>query len=290
MWFGVLGPLSVRHGGAMLQVPAPRQRTLLAALLVKPGQPVSFDQLADTVWDGRPPSGARATLRNYVKRLRQGLGPQAGARIRTCDPGYLIDVDAAESDLLTFARLCADGSRAVRACAWRTASDRLSAAEALWRGPALADVRSEQLKERVIPRLEQLRLQAAEGRIEAGLHLGGEEALVPELQALVAAHPWRERFHAQLMLALYRCGRQAEALAAFRDARRALVSEFGVEPGGELQRLHQRMLAADPDLMTRPASAQPASTRCAGPRGGSRRPAWRPRRRCTGARRPTSGR
>jgi DNA-binding SARP family transcriptional activator len=248
MWFGALGPLCVTHSSSVIPVPASRQRVLLAALLVQPGRVVSFDELGEVVWDGTPPPGARATLRNYIKRLRQVLGPDAGRRIVTRDPGYLIDAGEDEVDLVRFAALCAEGGRLVRSSSWRAASDELIRATALWRGAALADIRSEVLKAREVPRLEQLRLQAIEWRIEADLQLGGHHELIPELRALVSEHPWREHFHAQLMLALYRSGRQGEALAAYRAAWHALIGDLGVEPGPDLQRLHQRMLAADPAL------------------------------------------
>jgi DNA-binding SARP family transcriptional activator len=248
MWFGALGPLCVTHSSSVIPVPAARQRVLLAAMLVQPGRVVSFDELGEVVWDGTPPPGARATLRNYIKRLRQVLGPDAGRRIVTRDPGYLIDAGEDEVDLVRFAALCAEGGRLVRSSSWRAASDELIRATALWRGAALADIRSEVLKAREVPRLEQMRLQAMEWRIEADLQLGGHHELIPELRALVSEHPWREHFHAQLMLALYRSGRQGEALAAYRAAWHALIGDLGVEPGPDLQRLHQRMLAADPGL------------------------------------------
>ncbi len=246
--FGILGPLQVRDGNTVVGVPAPRQRVLLAALLVHAGQAVAADALAETVWDGAPPPGAAATLRSHVMRLRRVLGPRAGARVVTRYPGYLVDAGQEEVDLLRFTRLCREGGAAVRAGAWAEASGMLSEALGLWRGPPLADIPAHMLRRDETPELEQLHLQAAEWQIDAELNLGRHGEMIPRLQSLATEHPLREHFHAQLMLALYRCGRQAEALAAYRRARRVLVDELGTEPGSGLRELHQRMLAADPVL------------------------------------------
>lgn len=253
VWLGVLGPLHVQHADAVMPVPAATQRIVLGALLVQANRVVSFDQLAEAVWDSSAPAAARVTLRSYVKRLRQVLGPEAGARVRTRDPGYWIDVGDGELDLLRFSELCRSGGSAVRAGAWERAETNLAMALELWRGPPLADIPSDALRRDVVPGLEQLRLQALEWRTEAQLHLGRHEELVPQLRALVAQQPLRERFHAQLMLAYYRCGRQADALAAYQDVRRVLVGQLGVEPGPELSSLQQRILTADSELL------QPAS-------------------------------
>jgi DNA-binding SARP family transcriptional activator/tetratricopeptide (TPR) repeat protein len=255
-WFGLLGPLSVRSGDVEVAVPAARQRVLLAALVLRAGQVLSMDELAEMVWDGDPPAGARVTLRSYIKRLRQVLGPALGSRIVTRDPGYLIAAGDAEADLKQFETLCRAGGRASTAGAWQIASDLLTQALGLWRGAPLLDIPSQVLQRREVPRLEQLRLQAIEGQIEADLNLGRHEQLVPELLAMAAEQPLLERFHAQLMLALHRCGRRAEALAAYRQARRTLVGELGLEPGPELRRMHERILANDPDLTT-PARQAP---------------------------------
>jgi DNA-binding SARP family transcriptional activator len=221
---------------------------VLAVLGVRAGQAVSFDELAEAVWDGAPPAGARATLRGYVKRLRQALGPELAGRVVTREPGYLLDAAAAEVDLLLFDRLCAQGAAAVQAGEWPAALDLLGQALALWRGEPLADVGCQSLRRDLLPRLVSRRLQATEGRLDAGLALGQHAQLVAELTGLADAHPLRERFCAQLMLALYRCGRQAEALAAYQCTRRVLVDELGVEPGPELCDLQRRILAADPSL------------------------------------------
>jgi DNA-binding SARP family transcriptional activator len=248
MRFGILGPLLVHDGERPIHVAAARQRVLLAALLARTGQPVSAGALAETVWDGSPPPGAAATLRTHVMRLRRVLGPAAGARVITWPPGYLVQAGEDEVDLLLFAALWRDGAVAVRAGAWERARALLSQALELWRGPALADVGSQVLHRDEVPRLEQQRLQALEWHADADLQLGQHAEIVPELQDLAAGHPLRERFHAQLMLALYRCGRPADALAAYQDARKVLVTELGAEPGPELRELHQRILNADPDL------------------------------------------
>jgi DNA-binding SARP family transcriptional activator/Tfp pilus assembly protein PilF len=248
MRFGILGPLLVHDGEAALSVPAGRQRVLLAALLVRAGQAVRPVTLADIVWDGSPPPGAIDTLRTHVMRLRRTLGPGAGTRLITRYPGYLIDAGEDEVDLLRFSRLCRDGGAAARAGSWLEAAQILTEALALWRGPVLADVASQLLQHDQVPRLDQLRFQAQERRIDADLHLGRHADLIPELHALAAEHPLRERFHAQLMLALYRCGLPAEALAAYRSARAALIEELGTEPGSELRELHQQILTADPAL------------------------------------------
>jgi DNA-binding SARP family transcriptional activator/tetratricopeptide (TPR) repeat protein len=248
MWFGILGPLLVRDGDLMIDVPGARLRVLLAALMVQTGTPVSADALAESVWDGAPPAGAATTLRTHVMRLRRVLGPGAGGRVLTRYPGYLLKAGENEVDLLRFTRLCQDGGAAVRAGTWARATQLLGEALALWRGDPLADVPSGVLHRDEVPRLVQLRLQALEWRIDARLHLGGHGDLVPELQSLAAQHPLRERFHAQLMLALYRCGRQAEALAAYQYAYQVLIEELGTNPGPRLQELHQQILTADPAL------------------------------------------
>jgi DNA-binding SARP family transcriptional activator/Tfp pilus assembly protein PilF len=265
MWFGILGPLVVRDGDAVVEVPAGRQRVLLAALLVHAGKAVPADALTEMMWDGAPPTGAAGTLRSHVSRLRRVLGPEAGARVLTRYPGYLVQAAKDEVDLLQFTGLCGEGGAAVRAGAWEQASELLGAALGLWRGDPLADVRSELLHRQEVPAITQLRLQALEWRIDAELHLGRHRELVAELQSLAARQPLREHFHAQLMLALYRCDRQAEALAAYQDARQVLIEELGTEPGTVLRELHQRMLAADPALVVAdpapPAAAIPVVPR-----------------------------
>jgi DNA-binding SARP family transcriptional activator len=248
MWFGLLGPLCVRHEHTEVPVPASRQRVLLAGLLVWADRIVSADELCDMVWDGSPPAGARVTLRSYIARLRQVLGPAVGSRIVTRDPGYLIQADEDEIDLPRFAALCRLGSSNLRSNAWQQASDALTEALRLWRGAPLADISSQLLVSTEVPRLEQLRLQALEDRIDADLHLGRHTEVIADVQQCAKTHPSRERLHALLMLALYRAGRQAEALAAYQHARRYLLDEFAVEPGFQLRELQQRVLAADPAL------------------------------------------
>ena len=248
MWLSVLGPLYVCGSSGEVTIAAAKQRAVLAALLVRANRVVSFDEFAEDVWDGAPPRAARATLRNYVKSLRRDLGPDIGERIITREPGYLIQLAEDELDTLRVSALCARGGAAIRAGDWQRASGLLTTALDLWRGTPLADIPSESLCGQARPSLERLRLQAIEWRVEADLRLGRHANLVLELQALTAEHPLRERFHAQLMLALYRSGRAAEALAAFEAARRALAEQLGVHPGPDLRRLHERILRSDAGL------------------------------------------
>jgi DNA-binding SARP family transcriptional activator/tetratricopeptide (TPR) repeat protein len=223
---------------------------ILAALALRAGQVASYDELAEIVWDGAPPAGARVAIRNYVKRLRQILGPVAGRRIVTRDPGYALEAEPDEVDALRFTALCSQGGEAIRGdtSPGRGAWELLGEAIGLWRGNPLVDVPSNVLITAEVPRLDALRMQAQEWRMDAGLARGLHAELVGELTQLARDHPWRERFHAQLMLALYRCGRQAEALAAYQRTRRMLVDELGVEPGRELRDLQAGILDADPDL------------------------------------------
>jgi DNA-binding SARP family transcriptional activator/tetratricopeptide (TPR) repeat protein len=248
MWVGLLGSLQVRVDGAAVAVPAARQRAVLAVLAVRVGQLVPTDELAEILWDGTPPDQAAATIRNYVKRLRFRLGP-AGRRIVTGPPsGYRLELADAELDLRVFTRLCRDGGAAVRAGDWAAAFGGLGQALGLWHGTPFADAGCERLQREQVPPLSELRLQAVEWRAEAGLALCRHAELAGELAEWCAAEPLRERFAALRMLALYRAGRQAEALAAYQQARRVLVDELGVEPGEELARLHQQILARDPGL------------------------------------------
>jgi DNA-binding SARP family transcriptional activator len=247
MWFGLLGRLSVHADEGDILVAGVRQRILLAALLVRAPQVVPTGELAEIVWDGAPPARAPVTLRSYVKRLRQQLGESA-SRVVTHGNGYLIEVGTDELDILRFSDLCRKGAVAGRSGDWSEASSILTEALALWRGTPFTDIPSEILTRSEVVRLEELRLQALELRIEADLQLGRLDGLVAELQALVAASPLRERLRAQLMLALHMNGRQAEALAAYQQARAVLVEELGIEPGAELRELHARILAGDPSL------------------------------------------
>ena len=287
-WVGVLGPLLVRSGGEPVPVPAPKQRVILATLALRAGQVASYDELEEIVWDGAPPAGARVAIRNYVKRLRQILGPVAGCRIVTRDPGYALEAEPDEVDALRFTALCGKGGEAIRHDAppgsGPGAWELLGEAIGLWRGNPLVDVPSNVLITAEVPRLDALRMQAQEWRMDAGLARGLHAELVGELTQLAHDHPWRERFHAQLMLALYRCGRQAEALAAYQRTRRMLVDELGVEPGRELRDLQAGILDADPDLaapgpalarfLTAPPAASPAP---GGPKGtAGQAPAARP--------------
>ena len=245
MEFGVLGPLQVNGGNASL---AGKQRVVLATLLLRANGVVPVDALIDAMWDDAPPPSARTTLQGYVKQLRQNAGLQIGGRVVTRPPGYLITVADGELDLDRFTGLCDRARPLADRGDWRGASGLFGEALALWRGEPLADVPSAVLERSEAPRLAELRMRAVESRVEMDLRLGRHAGLVAELRRLVSAEPLREGLHEQLMLALYRCGRQAEALQVFRAIDRRLRGGLGIAPGPELSRLHQRILTADPSL------------------------------------------
>jgi WD40 repeat protein/DNA-binding SARP family transcriptional activator len=246
--FCLLGPLMVRSGTAVTPVPRGKQRTVLAALLLSAGHVVSLEELAVALWGDQPPPTARVAIQNHVMRLRHSLG-DAGSRIRTHPPGYLIRVEAGEVDVIRFGAHADAARAAARDGAWGDAAAEAGAALALWRGEPLADAGSEALALREVPRLAEMRLQALETRIDADLHLGRHPEVITELRQLVAAHPLRERFHGLLMLALYQDGRQGEALATYQQTRAMLVEELGTEPGAALSRVHRQILTGDPALM-----------------------------------------
>jgi len=248
MWLAVLGPLSARVGDSDIVISAGKQRAVLAALLARANHVVSFDELASAVWEGAPPPTARVTLRNYVKELRRLLGPAAQDRIVTRDPGYLARFSEDEVDILRFGALCRRGGALVRTGEWRAAAAVLAEALALWRGDPLADIPATALHRATASWLEQQRLQALEWRVDADLHLGNHGGLVVELRDLTGRHPLHERFHAQLMLALCRGGRAAEALDAYESARSVLSDTLGADPGPELRRLHEGILRGDAAL------------------------------------------
>ncbi|MGP7999651.1 MAG: BTAD domain-containing putative transcriptional regulator [Streptosporangiaceae bacterium] len=249
MDFGLLGPLVVRDGTRLVSISAPQQRILLAALLLNAGRVVSVDALAEVLWEDEPPAGARGALHSAVQRLRVALGPAGADLIETQPPGYLITVGDGELDVRAFSGLVARGHAAAEAGRWAEAAGLLREALGRWRGEPLADVPSELLREREVPPLEEQRLQALAGRIDADLHLGRHGEVVAELRQLAASYPLQEQFHAQLMLSLYRSGRQADALAAYQDVRGVLADELGIDPGPEVTLLHQRILAADSELL-----------------------------------------
>jgi DNA-binding SARP family transcriptional activator len=253
MNFGILGPLEVRGDRGELPIGGGKQRALLALLLIHPNESLSTDTLIDQLWADEPPPTAAKILQNYVSQLRRVLGDD---RLLTQARGYAVRVVPGELDLDRFRQQFEEGRRAQAAGDHERASLLLSEALSLWRGSPLADFAYEAFASSEITRLEELHLSAQSEWVEAELGLGRHAALIPELEALVAEQPLQERLRGQLMLALYRSGRQAEALEVYRDGRRLLVDELGIEPGQALQRLEQSILTHDPALEP-PASGWP---------------------------------
>ncbi len=267
MEFRILGPLEAYHGDRQLPLGGIRQRALLAMLLVHANEVVATDQLISELWGEPPPAEASKTLQVTVSRLRKALEPdrkagEASELLITRPPGYELRVEPGQLDLERFEQAAADGRRALEAGDPATASARLQEALAVWRGPALADLAYESFSQGEIGRLDELRLGALEDRLRADLELGRHGELTAELEDLVGRHPLRERLRAQLMLALYRCGRQAEALEVYAKARLALVEELGIEPSRELQELQSAILAQDSSLDL-DAVPQPVTARAA---------------------------
>jgi DNA-binding SARP family transcriptional activator len=249
MEFRILGPLEVWDRGRPLELRRAKQRSLLAALLLHAGEPVSVDRLLDDLWGERQPRAARGSLHNAVSALRKALGRDV---LRTQRPGYLLDVEREQVDLFRFERLAKEARSTTSE---ERRAETLRQALTLWRGPPLADLAFEPFVLLEAPRLEDLRLLAREELIDARLALGQQAELIPELEALVAEHPFNERLRGQLMTALYRTGRQAEALELYREARRLLVEELGLEPSTPLRELEQAILRHDPELTPLPPSA-----------------------------------
>jgi DNA-binding SARP family transcriptional activator/tetratricopeptide (TPR) repeat protein len=237
----LLGPLDVREGDRPIALPRRQQRALLAALALRAGEVVSTDRLVADLWGERAPASATGSLQNTISALRKLLGRDL---LVTQPPGYRLAIDPERVDANRFERLLEETRHAEPA---RRAA-LLTEALDLWHGPALADLDEEGFARLEAGRLDELRIVALEERIEAELELGRHGALAGELEALVAAHPLRERLRGQLMVALYRCGRQAEALEVYRAARLALADELGLDPSPELQELERRVLRQDPSL------------------------------------------
>ncbi|PWU25180.1 MAG: hypothetical protein C5B48_02610 [Candidatus Rokuibacteriota bacterium] len=231
MEFRILGPLEVLEKGQALDLDRGKPRVLLAMLLLQPNRVVTKDHLIEALWEEGPPGTASKALQVYVSQLRKAMGEN---RLETKAPGYLLRVEDGELDLQQFCSLLEAG--------------RPREALTLWRGPPLADFHYLRFAQAEIARLEELHLVCQEERIEQDLSQGRHAALVGELEGLVSEHPLRERLRTQLMLALYRCGRQAEALDAYQDARRTLTEELGIEPSKSLRKLQQAILSQDPAL------------------------------------------
>jgi len=272
--YEVLGPVCAWHGKTELDLGSPQQRALLAILLLARGRQVSLDGLVDGLWGEHVPKAATGTVRTYVSRLRRILDVDAdgqrGEPIESMGDGYLLRVEPAMLDLDVFER-CLDDARAARrlrdpARAARLLHDALR----LWRGPALAGIPGPYAESRRVP-LTELHLAATEEKLESDIFLGEHAAAISDLRVLLAEHPFRERLTELLMAALYKSGRQAEALDAFDRTRQRLSDELGIDPGPALQTLRQRVLQADHRL-TAPAAAaaaaQPAHAAGGGVRGG----------------------
>jgi DNA-binding SARP family transcriptional activator/tetratricopeptide (TPR) repeat protein len=262
MEFGVLGPLRVVRDGVVVPVPAPKQRAILAALLLRAGATVPADTLIDLVWRGTPPRLARASVHTYVMRLRKVLGETADSeegRLRTSGPGYAIQLSGAELDAIAFEDLRGQASDAASDGSWPDAAAHYKAALALWRGDILEDVPGMSQLD-VARRLTELRWQTAEDWIQAELGLGRDIDVIPSLRTLTVTHPLRERFHEQLMLALARTGRPAEALEVYRRFSAAIDKELGIEPGHALRELRAVIAGGyppRPPLLASPASPAP---------------------------------
>ncbi|HKO28341.1 MAG TPA: AfsR/SARP family transcriptional regulator, partial [Solirubrobacteraceae bacterium] len=243
--FHVLGSLEVVDPDGPVALGAPKQRALLAVLLLHRGEVVSSDRLVDEIWGERPPASAVKLVQGYVSSLRRVLDD---GLLVTEGRGYVLQVAPGQLDVDRFEALVAQGRGALEGGDGLTAAAVLREALRLWRGPALADFAYEPFAQSEIARLDESRFAALEDRIDADLASGEQARLVSEIEALVREHPVRERLRGQLMLALYRCGRQADALQAYRDARRELLDGLGIEPGRALQEVERAILAHDPAL------------------------------------------
>ena len=259
MDFRVLGPLEVGGDKGSVELGGVKQRSLLAMLLLHAGEVVSTDRLVDALWGASPPLRSGKSIQVYVSRLRKTL---ADDRLVTRPPGYVLYLEPTEFDLIRFEQLVADA----RGAPPQTASAKLREALALWRGPPLADLAYEQFAQAEIARLEEMRLAVVEQRVEADLALGRHADLVGELETLVGGHPLRERFRYQLMLALYRSDRQADALEAYQAARRELSDGLGLEPSESLKQLEAAILRQEPELAppTVPTAASEATVHSQG--------------------------
>ena len=266
MQFRILGPLEVANGDGPIAFDAPKQRALLGVLLLHPNEVVSSERLIDELWGERPPATAGKVVQTYVSQLRRALGAET---IATRPPGYRLRIEEGELDADRFRRLTAEGRRLAANGEQEQADAIYREALALWRGPPLANVAFESFARNEVERLEEERLGTLMDRIDCELALGRHDELVAELEMLVGRYPLRERLRVQLMLALYRSGRQAEALAAYRDARHALVEQLGLEPSGELQALERAILTHDAALEAPPrvGAERPSLRRVLGWRG-----------------------
>jgi serine/threonine protein kinase/ABC-type oligopeptide transport system substrate-binding subunit len=256
--FLVLGPVEASGEDGPLPLGGRKQRLVLAHLIVRANQVVPTDVLIDEVWDEEPPDSARSTLQGYVSHLRRAIGSD---RLEGRASAYVLHASPGEVDAQEFEDLVAEGRSSVDADPEEAAA-RLAEALAIWRGPAFADLADERSLQGEIARLSELRLLAAEDRISAGLALGRHAVLVGELESLTLANPLRERLWGLRILALYRSGRQADALAAYRIARGVLEEQLGIDPSRALQRLNERILAQDPalSLASRTPAAGPSPT------------------------------
>jgi DNA-binding SARP family transcriptional activator len=252
--FRILGSLDVTNDAGPIALDAPKQRALLGVLLLHPNETVSTERLIDELWGERPPATATKVLQTYVSQLRRVIGADT---IATRPPGYVLRIEDGALDADDFRRLAREARTLAASGDYEEASRRLREALALWRGPPLADVAFESFARNETERLEEERLSVVMDLIDVELALGRNQQIVPELELLVRRHPLRERLRRQLMLALYRSGRQADALAVYQDARRTLVEELGIDPGRELQDLEKAILTHDAALEAPPSA--PAS-------------------------------
>ena len=266
MDYRILGPLEALDGERRLPLGGARQRSVLALLLLHGNEALTRDVIIDQLWGEEPPATAAKVLQNCISALRKEL-PGGVDTLRTVSGAYTLALGPDELDRDRFERLVAEGRAALAEEQHSEAADQLRRALDLWRGAPLSDLAYERFAQEEITRLEELHVAAVEDRIDADLALGHHDAVTPELEALVTRHPLRERLRRQLMLALYRAGRQAEALEAYRAARRTMLAELGLEPGRGLQDLERAILAQDPAL-DGPAPRPAASPSHAGSRPG----------------------
>jgi DNA-binding SARP family transcriptional activator len=266
----LLGPVEVRSAGAWRQPGTPQQRLVLGVLAMRAGYAVPFDDLAAAMWDGEPPRSARNSVHVVLSHLRKAVAVTDGVQVRRCGDGYQLDADRDTVDVYRFRRLAKAGRGAQDARSAVTAFDE---ALALWRGPALADAADSVRAGQVRSGLAGEWLAVLEDRASALLRCGRPADVAEQLPGLLADYPLRERLAGLLMVALFQGGQQAEALAVFRATRARLVSELGIEPGPEVQHLHQRILAGDPGLAVPPtarAPSLPLLADAAGPAAGDR--------------------